>query len=133
MLNDEIYALLSVDAIADLVGDRIYPVTVPDNWTYSGPFLVYSRVSNQSEESHSGSSGLATARYQFSCYAKRQDGGNKKCRTIAEQVRLAIQNYRGGSIQSVSHAGDLDIFDADALCHHVPIDFMITYSESQPA
>ena len=133
MLNDELYALLSgCSALTALVGVRIYPVTAPEDYQYSGPYLIYSRVSNQSEESHDGPAGLARARYQFSAYAKARDGGNMRCRQIAEAIRMGLTAYRGGSIQNISHENDLDVFDSETLLHHVPLDLTIVYAEPQP-
>jgi hypothetical protein len=133
MLNDELFTLLAgASAITTDVATRIYPVQAPEDFQYIGPFVIFSRISNKSEECHAGSAGLATARYQISAYARQKDGGNKTCRRIAENVRLLVQNYRGGSIQDCSHAGDHDSFDPELLLHHVPADWMITYSEPIP-
>lgn len=133
-LDDEIYTLLSGRAaITAIVGNRIYPVTMPEDFTYSGPFIVVTRISNKSQECLAGSAGIARARYQFSCYAQARDGGRKTCRAIAEQLRLLLQPYRGGSIWDCSHAGDADLYEPSVLLFHVPADWMIQFSEPIPS
>jgi hypothetical protein len=67
MLNDELFTLLAgASAITTDVATRIYPVQAPEDFQYIGPFVIFSRISNKSEECHAGSAGLATARYQIS-------------------------------------------------------------------
>jgi hypothetical protein len=134
MINDELFALLNGSAdIAAMVSGRIYPVQAPEDQPYTGPYIVYSRVGNKSEEWLGGSAGLSTARYQFSSYAKPADGGNKTCRQLCELIRLLLQNYRGGSIQNCSHLNDLDMYESQLFEFHVPSDWSIQFSEPIPS
>lgn len=63
-----IVTLLKADAVVnDLIQQRIYPVKAPDN--VPTPYVVYSEITSDTEESHDDANGLDGTQVQFACYA----------------------------------------------------------------
>jgi hypothetical protein len=130
VITDELFDLVT-SATQSLAAARLFWAAPPENYNYVGPYIVGRTVGDESFESHQGSSGLNCERFEFSCRAKVKDGGNRTCRRLAEQIRLALQTYRGGSIQNCSFVNRIDLYDVELQIHVVPVDFEITYAEAQ--
>ena len=76
--------LLSQSSVTDIVGDRIFPMTLPQNETRSS--IVYRRISTNHEETIDGSvGGMADARVQMDCYADSWNAASD----LAEVLRLS--------------------------------------------
>ena len=68
MLEENIVAMLKADtALAALVVNRIYPLTLPQESEL--PAIRYTMISSRPTTTHDGDSGLATALFQFDCFA----------------------------------------------------------------
>jgi len=92
--------------VGDEVGERVYPVRLPQGATI--PAVVYQRISTDPVRSHSGNSGLATVRFQLSCWAETYDEAS----TIAEKIRTALHGKRDlGPASAV--VNDLEGFEED--------------------
>jgi hypothetical protein len=115
-----------------LVGSRIYPLKLPQKPTL--PAMTYQRISGMHVHSHSGISGLARPRYQFTCWAERYDDA----KATAETLRLALDGYKGtmGGVSGVNVSGALsegdgDIYDPDTKLSGVWHDFFIWHAEAK--
>lgn len=125
--------LLSVSAVTDLVSTRVYPMTKPEGALM--PCVVYRRITGTSDEYLGGTTGAAMMRIQFDCYANSYSDAEG----LAEQVRLAVHQYRGtvGSvvIHSVNLANRIDrlqmpVHGNDVGYYVHAIDFETVHSET---
>lgn len=122
--------LKSHAGLSALVGTRIYPQIMPQGVTM--PAVTYQKISGPREYSHGGPSELAHPRFQLSCWAKNYS----TAKDIAEQVRLALQAYRGtmGGAGGVTVYGaflenEIDLYESDTRLYHIPVDFSIWHKE----
>lgn len=90
MIEAAIYSRLSNHVgLTAIVGSRIYPAHLPQSAAY--PALVYTLVSNTHRHNLTGASGGALARFQFDVFSVRL----ADCVEAVEQIRLALQGFRG--------------------------------------
>lgn len=59
--------LKAAPTVTALCGTRLYPDVAPDR--VAVPYIVYSELSSQTEESHDDANGLDGTEIQFACYA----------------------------------------------------------------
>ena len=101
--------LLSVSAVTNLVGTRIYPLTLPQGVTL--PAVRYQRISGNSDNYVAGTTGAAMARIQFDVFANSYASGE----ALREAIRQAIDPFTGTSsgviIHSCNAANHMDLFD----------------------
>jgi len=81
--------LKSVDAIEEKVGDRIYPILLPQDCYL--PAIVYSPVYCDYDSALQGDTGFVKQTVQIVCH----DTTYKKTRELSRLVKNAIQDYRG--------------------------------------
>lgn len=115
MLYTQLLALLNgnTDALA-----RIYPQVAPDAPTT--PYIVYQRVSANSENVLSGSTGLINTRVQIDCYATTY----VEVQALAAQVDALMS---GWSVQNVSNPAQ-DAFEPDVRLHRVILDYSVWHT-----
>ena len=94
MIQEAIIArLAAVSGLTTLIGTqpnmRAYPRLMPEAPTY--PALTYTKVSEVRESAMGSDSGLVHARWQFDIW----DTDRTRARNVAEQLRLALERYRG--------------------------------------
>lgn len=94
MENDLRTLVLSDAAVADLVGERLHPLVMPQAPTL--PAITYQVISSRHAQSHSGVSGYGISRVQFSCYARAYD----QVRSLALALLRALAAYRGNQTYS---------------------------------
>lgn len=140
MIDDALRTILAAHSGTNaLIGSgsttRIYPMLAPEEATY--PCVVYERISTFPRRHLTANSGLATARYQFGCWADSA----KEARELAEQARQALDNYTGSStgttITLIAHDNTSeDVFDSpdqeEKRVFVVFLVFMVTYQETIP-
>jgi len=123
-VNDELYRQLTGYAgLAALVGGRVYRVHLPQDPTL--PAVTYQRIDTPREYSHDGESFLVHPRFQISCWAGTQSGGE----AVANQVRAALAGWPdayGGAAFVESQA---DLYDPDTAIYHIPVDVVIWHRE----
>lgn len=131
MIEEALFSRLSGFAgLSSLVGDRIYPLKLPQKPTL--PAVVYQRISGARVRSLLGSSGLASPRFQFDSYA----AGAKTSREVSEQIRLALQGFSGTvagvRITGITFEGDRDFYYDDTGLYRRLADYFIWHNEAKP-
>ena len=122
-VSDDLFGILSADtALADIVGDNIFPLVAPSGTP--APWVVYQRISVQSAQSHDGATGFREYRFQISAYSQDEH--------TAESIREVIMALLDGQEFSVSgqrivvfHENDSDDFDEETRIYSVKMDFMV--------
>jgi hypothetical protein len=77
------------DEIVGRVGDRIYPIVLPQNAEL--PAIVYSPVLAHYDSALQGDTGFVRQTMQFVCH----DTTYKKSRELSRMVKKAFQDYHG--------------------------------------
>lgn len=114
-------------------GDRIYPLSLPQNPTL--PAVTYQQISGESQVALGGVTGLARARVQVDSWARSYTAA----RDTAEQVRLALTDYQGSTggvvVNAVFRDRETELFegegDQDRL-YRVSQDYTFWYCEDKP-
>lgn len=128
--------LKTVSAITDIVGTgdnaRIRPGRLSRSDSF--PAIRYAFVSGDSVAHLTGGSGIAQPLLQVDCYATTYSGAN----ALAEQVRLALQSYRGlmgtDFVNGVTLVNRRELYEdpidaSDVGKHRVLIEFSVTHVE----
>jgi len=133
-LEQGLYSYLSVYAgLVALISDRIYPQIIPQGTTrQSGtvyPVVVMSRISTTRLHTMRLDSGYVTATMQFACYGQTYNSAI----SVANQVRLAIQNFNGFmdevQVNAVLIENEISGYENKSELHYILLDFFITYYE----
>lgn len=95
--------LLTKAAVTDLVGTRIKPDVVDQDWLPSqGPFVVYEIIDTVDEHTLSDRCGFTSSRFKFTCYAGSRMTANATARAIKNCGVVAIKGtYSGVQIRGV--------------------------------
>ncbi len=90
VIEEALVAILAGNAgVKALAGSRIYPLVAPPDVTL--PAIAYQRISGPRVHSHSGSSGLASPRFQFTALASTYSGA----KALVNAMRQALDCYVG--------------------------------------
>lgn len=81
--------LLAWDDLSSLIEDRLFSRVAPQG--VQAPYVVMLRVSSPVQYHLSGEAGIATPRYQFSCYGKEHG----QSRAVAAAIRGCLSGFRG--------------------------------------
>ncbi len=115
--------------ISALVGNRIYPMVLPDEATY--PAIVYQKISGLMVASHSGNSGLGNPRFQISCWGETYP----VAKALSRQVKLAFHGYKGAmgdiTCQAAFVDAELDDMDQQTKLFRVMIDVLLWHAEAK--
>lgn len=129
---EDVYTILSSDAtLANLVGDNIFPVIVPEGHTLPAVvFTVLEEVANNTKDAHSEMDFLMVEVYSISTAVFESV-------QINDAVRLAMEDGEIGNIakiyyrEGVSHAFDfIDPDDASAIAYSFISRYKIFYQRS---
>lgn len=112
MLYTQLLTLLSGATDA---GTRIYPQIAPDKPVK--PYIVYQRISANSENVLSGKTNLINTRLQIDCYADTYVAAQ----ALAAQVDVLMD---GWSVQNVSNPAQ-DAFEPEVRLHRVILDYSV--------
>ncbi len=129
-LHEALFSYLKTYAgLTALVGTKIYPLQIPQN--VNVPAVVYQLISQERMHSLGGDKGMTSPSMQLTSYATTYN----TAKNVAEQVRIALQNYTGtmGSgvtIQSVLMTSEFDGYESDTLYYFVEQEFKIYYIEN---
>lgn len=102
-------ALFSEPAVAEIVGDRVYPVIAPASAAI--PFIVWRRQAVQREATLAGPSGIATVTLAVDMYATTYEA----VRELADRCRATLDGFGGSlgnwiSVRNVSLLSESDGF-----------------------
>lgn len=92
-------------AIVPLIGTHVFGPDAPEG--SAPPFLTIQQISDVPFPTHDDSEGLTQMRYQITVNAHDIDSA----RTVRDQVRAALRNWRGTAIQSATPAGSHELSD----------------------
>jgi len=122
--------------IAALVGERIYPVVLPQSAAF--PALTYSRTSGGHDYTLKGSSGMAMPTFELDCWGETYDAADE----LAEAIRLKLNGFNGTmgdtEVKVCVLDDEVDAFepndDASAEgVYRITLRYRIQYTESVPA
>jgi hypothetical protein len=114
-VQEQLFALLNG---ATAAADRIYPNASPDK--PGRPYIVYTRISANSDNVLNGSSGIINTRMQIDCYADSYNA----VQSLAAQVDALM---RGWVLQSISYPA-IDQYEPDVRLHRVILDYSIWHT-----
>jgi hypothetical protein len=102
-------ALAAAPLVADLAGDRVYPVIAPASAAI--PFITWRRQAVQREATLSGPSGIATVTLAVDMYATTYEGVREladRCRQTLDGFNASLGNWI--SVRNVSLLSESDGF-----------------------
>lgn len=113
MIQETVYTLLTGDmAVAALVGDRVYPLVIPEQ-VYDAatkrPCIVYQRDGLDKSRTFCGTIGLQYSSFAFDCYARKY----LDAQAVAEAVKSLFEDYQGGVIDDVLFENQFDGLDPE--------------------
>lgn len=121
MIEIDIFSYLRNDpTVAALVGSRIYPLLLPQD--YDLPAITYTKISGSRINAKTGQTGLANPRFQFSCWGKTYLEAKK----VADAVRIAMNQFKGDAYMQ----DEQDFYEPDTGLYHVPVDFIVWHTEN---
>jgi hypothetical protein len=102
-------ALVASPAVAEMAGDRVYPVIAPASAAL--PFVTWRRQAVQREATLSGPSGIATVTLAVDMYATTYEA----VRELADRCRQTLDGFNGAlgnwiSVRNVSLLSESDGF-----------------------
>lgn len=124
--------LLADPAIAAIVGDRIYPVHLPQGMRAAS--VVYNRISEIEVTTNTGPSALVSTRFQFDAVSASVD----EAAALADAVKERLGGFAGaitytGGVLNVrgilfDNGRDAEL-EADLDMYQVSRDFIVWYAE----
>lgn len=118
-IQETIYEHLTTNAgVVALVVARVYPMRMPQQPTL--PCITYQRIDSVPEYSHDGR-GLATSRFQLSCWAETYVG----VIALAAAVLAAMDGFPNVAFVE----GHNELYEPETQVYHVPVDVMIWHEE----
>lgn len=126
-----IFTILTTNAaLADLVGDRVYPTRMPQRLTL--PCVTYSRISVTRTHTHDQAGGLAAPTFQFTAYAETPDEAIE----VINAVRWALDGYVGTQESTKIYAalseGERALYETDSQLFAQALDIRIWHKETKP-
>jgi predicted PurR-regulated permease PerM len=122
--------LISYNGLSALVASRVYPLTVPQSSIL--PALAYQTISTDRLHAFQQDTGLASKMIQISSWAESL----KDAKSVAAQVRAALQNYSGVmggtggvKIDAVLIENELDDYNEQSDSYAVIQEYEIWYQE----
>ena len=126
-IEEAIHDILVADSSVKAITTRCYPSTLPQNPTY--PLILYAKVTGERINDLSGPSGMAHPRFQIEAWAETYAAA----KSLANAIRVCLNGYRGTSgtvrIGSFLIQSERDIYEPEAACHRVVMDYAIWHNE----
>ena len=110
-------------ADATLLGNRVYPVKLPQNASF--PAARYVRVGTVRGYTHNGPDCLPAVQFQIDVFDNTFAG----VRAAWEQVRQSLSGFQGVDILIATLDTERDDFEDDTKLYRVMADFVILYNE----
>lgn len=117
----------SYPSLVALVGDRIYPVTLPQQVVF--PAVTFQFISEQRGYTHTGDDHLPTERVQVSCWSPDY----LTVVNASAAVKAALSGLSGSlGLLAVPFAwldNTTDLYEPDTQLHHRAVDVMLQFQE----
>ncbi len=122
--------LLGSVALSNLVGDRIFPDSLPEHHIGSG--IVYQAIGGGVEYTLQSRESLKTPQYQFSCYG----ASNKEAYAVYKQLVKAFDEVptylEGLNIQFIEQLSEpVKDYEPETKRHCYKVDFQFYYTEQE--
>jgi len=130
MIDAALYQrLVAFVDLSALIGNRVYPVSLPENVTL--PALTLSKVSGNFDHLFGADSALVNARYTLLAHSEVSPA---QAKAVAKQARLAVQRYRGTLdatvVQDIFIENDgPDFYDPTSRTWYSAVDIEVHYLE----
>ncbi|KKM90811.1 hypothetical protein LCGC14_1234830 [marine sediment metagenome] len=126
--------LLDDPVVGALVGTRVYPMVLPQNVT--PPAISYLQTGGERSVHTGGSSGLANARVQISCWATTYLGS----KALADAARLSLEAFSGELgggggrtiVQGAFVSDEREFYESTVRLYRTDLDFEIWHTETRP-
>lgn len=119
--------LTNESAITDLVGTRVYPLTLPQNPTY--PAMTYQQISKVWGKTHQGAGDMGWPRFQFDCYGTSYSAA----KGVANALRQTIDGFSGTvatvDVCAIFFVNEVDDFNDEVGVYRVAADYRVIYRE----
>lgn len=126
--EDLVTLVAGTAAITSIISTRMWPSRRPQGSAV--PSLVYQRISTPRRSTHTGPSGLAWPRFQFSCWGATLNAASD----LADQLRFALDGYQGtvgGTYFAGIHiANELDDEDTETGHWRRIVDYTVWHRET---
>ncbi len=123
---DMVTYILTLTAITDIIGTRIYYQKLPDDATL--PAVTYNRISSPRSRTHSGDSNLSKPRIQYSCWGITPIS----VMNLADAFEDEFKSFSGTAGSSTVYAtiveNRLSVPDPESKYYHIPVDLMVQYN-----
>lgn len=128
--------LLGSGAIAALVGQRVYPIKLPQGITASS--IVYTKISGLGDHHMQGPSGLARNRVQVDSWAATGDAAT----ALALLVKERLDGFHGSmlwgsnspqasvTVRGIFFDNENEFYDDTAKLYRASQDYFVWYAES---
>jgi len=122
--------LLDNSAVTAIIGDRIYPLTMPQGETL--PVITYSVAAIHEDNQEGDAATLARARLQLDCWATT----HKQANDLAQAVRLALPTTTGAIGSGANRVEEVSIipietgrqfYEPDTRYYRVMLEFYVWY------
>lgn len=126
MLVEGLFSVLTSDsAITGIVGDRVYPLLMPQSGTI--PAIVYSQIGRREDVSLCSADGKIRATIQIDSYSKQY----RTSKMLADAVRSVLVDFTGAMgdarVATVILDQELDLDDPEPGLFRVSQTFFIWY------
>ena len=120
------YSILADNSVRAIT-TRCYAAELPQNPIF--PLILFFRVTGASDVHLGGVSGIAHVRFQIEAWAETYAAA----KSLANAIRVCLNGYRGTSgtvrIGSFLIQSERDIYEPEAACHRVVMDYAIWHNE----
>lgn len=127
--------LLTIDGLVNVIGQRVYPVTPPEDLLASCPCVVMQTATYTPSYSVTpGSTGIAEKRIVLTALAQETSGGYSTVRTIIEAIRANISGFQGtlpdGTLVfQLRITNSADYFDSEPRIYRSTLSVAVQYQE----
>jgi len=115
--------LLSFDSLKNKIGNRLYPVWIPQNAEM--PSVAYVEVSRPSHHDID----VAFPRIQFSVFSNRYI----EAKEISKEIRKILQRFKGKmgntTVIQIAYENEYEVYERDTNRYHVATDYKIIHWE----
>lgn len=113
--------------VSALAGDRIYPLTLPQNAAY--PAITYQRMAGSRIHSHQGASGLAMPTFLVSCWGSSYLQAKQVAVKVVQAFARAPGQVGDVMIQAAFAEEAADAYEAGPKVYNCPVEVVLHHNE----